>query len=65
MLRRWCMVLALAALTVGTALTATSASAAPAAPVAAQKFVPGGPIHLVSSAAAHGHGLKFQAQSTN
>ena len=29
MLRRWCMALALAALTVGTALTATSASAAP------------------------------------
>ncbi|HUB21297.1 MAG TPA: hypothetical protein VMA97_02700 [Streptosporangiaceae bacterium] len=30
MLRRWCIGLALAVLTVGTALTATSASAAPA-----------------------------------
>jgi Peptidase A4 family len=62
MLRRWCIGLALAVLTVGTALTATSASAAPASP---GFFTPGGPIHLVSSVPAHVQGLSHQAESTN
>jgi hypothetical protein len=62
MLRRWCIVLAMAALTTGAALTASSASAASAAP---RSFTPGGLIHLVGSKAAHGRGLSFQAESTN
>src|SRR5580692_5029238 len=61
MLRRWCMVLALAALTAGTALTATSASAAPSG----GNFSPGGLAHLVGSSAAHARGLSYQAESTN
>src|SRR6202453_3033781 len=61
MLRRWCMVLALAALTAGTALTATSASAAPSG----GNFSPGGLAHLVGSSAAHTRGLSFEAESTN
>ena len=61
MLRRWCMVLALVALTAGTALTATSASAAPSGGY----FSPGGLAHLVSSSAAHTRGLSFEAESTN
>ena len=67
MLRRWCMALALAALTVGTALTATSASAAPAAPAApaAAHFSPGGLADLMGVSAAHTRGLSFEAQSTN
>jgi Peptidase A4 family len=62
MLRRWCLALALAALTVGTALTATSASAAP---TGAAHLSPGGLVHLVGVNAAHTRGLSFQAQSTN
>ena len=65
MLRRWCMALALAALTVGTALTATSASAAPAAPAGARHFFPGGLANLMGVSAAHTRGLSFEAQSTN
>jgi Peptidase A4 family len=65
MLRRWCMVLALAALTVGTALTATSASAAPAAPTGAGHFSPGGLAHLMGVSAAHTRGLRYEAESTN
>src|ERR1700685_646892 len=61
MLRRWCMVLALAALTAGTALTATSASAAPSG----ENFSPGGLAHLVGSSASHTRGLSFEAESTN
>jgi len=62
MLRRWCMALALAALTVGMALTATSASAAP---TAAGHFSPGGLAHLMGVSAAHARGLSYQAESTN
>jgi Peptidase A4 family len=62
MLRRWCVVLAMAALTFGLALTASSASAAPSY---GGSFTPGGPIHLVGANAAHGRGLRFQAESTN
>jgi hypothetical protein len=62
MLRRWCMALALAALTVGTALTAASASAAPAG---TGHFSPGGLAHLMGVSAAHTRGLSYQAQSTN
>src|ERR1700733_13746046 len=62
MLRRWCMALALAALTVGTSLPATSASAAPTAAV---NFSPGGLADLMGVSAAHTRGLKFEAQSTN
>ena len=65
MLRRWCIVLAMAALTTGTALIASSASAAPAAPASAANFTPGGLIHLMGTAPSHQHGLKFQAESTN
>jgi hypothetical protein len=61
MLRRWSIVLAMAALTIGGALTATSASAAGTGGY----FSPGGPIHLVSSSAANARGLSFQAESTN
>jgi hypothetical protein len=59
MLRRWCILLAMAALAVGTALTATSASAQ----TSAARFSPGGPIHLVSRGPVHGH--TAQAESTN
>ena len=62
MLRRWCIVLAMAGLAVGMALTTSSASAAPSY----GGFVtPGGPIHLVGSGANHARGLGFQAESTN
>ncbi len=62
MLRRWCVLFAMLALTVGTALAATSASAATSGPAG---FTPGGPIHLVgSSPAVHG-GLSNEAESTN
>jgi len=62
MLRRWCMVLALAVLTAGMALTANSASAAP---TGGAHFSPGGLINLMGVSAAHTRGLSFQAQSTN
>jgi hypothetical protein len=61
MLRRWCIVLAMAALTTGTVLTASSASAAPTG----EFFTPGGPIQLVGTATAHVRGLTNQAESTN
>ena len=62
MLRRWCIVLAMVALTTGAALTASSASAASASPAS---FSPGGPIHLVGFSALHQRGLSNQAESTN
>jgi hypothetical protein len=62
MLRRWCIVLAMAALTVGVALTASSASAAPSY---GGFFTPGGPIHLVGFGASHTRGFTTQAESTN
>jgi Peptidase A4 family len=62
MLRRWCLVLAMAGLTAGTALTAGSASAAEHA---GNNFIPGGLIHLVGTSAAHTRGLSFEAKSTN
>ena len=62
MLRRWCMALALTALTAGMALTATSASAAPAG---ARHISPGGLAHVMSVSAVHTRGLSFEAQSTN
>jgi hypothetical protein len=69
MLRRWCIVLAMAGLTVGAALTATSASAAPAAsaPGVTGNFIPGGPIQLVgtSSVAPQARGISAEAESTN
>ncbi len=65
MLRRWCMVLALVALTVGTALTATSASAAPTGAGYGGHFSPGGLAHVVGYGAAHTRGLSYQAESTN
>ena len=43
MLRRWCILLGMLTLAVGTALTASSASAATTG------FRPGGPIHLVGA----------------
>ena len=60
MLRRWCILLAMLAVTVGTALTATSASAAS---TSGWRFSPGGPAHLVGHGAFGG--LRHQAESTN
>jgi len=66
MLRRWCMALALTALTAGMALTATSASAAPiAAPAGSAHVSPGGLANLMGVSPAHTRGLRFEAQSTN
>jgi Peptidase A4 family len=62
MRRRWCVGLAMLALTVSAALNAGSASAAPAEPVF---FSPGEPIHLVGTDGAHGRGLGVRAKSTN
>ena len=61
MLRRWCIVLALAALTGAAALTATSASAASDGGF----FTPGGLAHLVGHQALHERGLSGEAESTN
>jgi peptidase A4-like protein len=61
MLRRWCILLAMLALTVGTALAASSASAAT---TSAGRFSPGGPVHLVG-ADTHARGTGNQAESTN
>jgi hypothetical protein len=47
MLRRWGILLAMLALTAGTALAASSASAATTG------FRPGGPIHLVGATSSH------------
>ena len=65
MLRRWCIVLAMAALTGGLALTASGASAAPATPGSAGHVSPGSPAHLVGFSQAHQHGQANQAESTN
>jgi hypothetical protein len=65
MLRRWCILLAMLGLTLGTALVASSASAST---VSAGTFTPGGPIHLVGGASASAHsgiGHQTQAESTN
>jgi Peptidase A4 family len=61
-LRRWCILLAMLALTVGTALAASSASAAT---TTAGRFAPGGPIHLISGGRAHALGIGHQADSAN
>jgi len=68
MLRRWCILLAMLALTVGTAVAASSASAATTAAGTATttgKFVPGGPIHLVGGSGSQARGISHQATSTN
>jgi Peptidase A4 family len=62
MLRRWCILLAMLALTVGTALAASSASAAT---TTAGRFTPGGPIHLIRGGRAHALGIGHQADSAN
>ena len=77
MLRRWCVLLAMLAVTVGTALTAGTASAAageltghtalggggwPWPPPGVQSWVPGGPVNLVGRTFSLTNG---QAQSTN
>jgi len=62
MLRRWCILLAMLALAVGTAVTASSASAA----TSPRGFTPGGPIHLVGTSSAQARGaISHQAESTN
>jgi Peptidase A4 family len=62
MLRRWCILLAMLALAVGTAVTASSASAA----TSSRGFTPGGPIHLVgTSSQARAGAISHQAESTN
>jgi Peptidase A4 family len=60
--RRCGTLLAMLALTVGTALAASSASAAT---TSAGGFTPGGPIHLISGGRADARGLGNQAESTN
>src|SRR5580704_11404968 len=62
MLRRWCILFAMLALTAGTALAATSASAATSGSAG---FNPGGPIHLVGASSAARGGISNQAESTN
>jgi hypothetical protein len=77
MLRRWCVLLAMLAVTVGTALSAGTASAAtgmltghaglgdggwPWPPPGTQSWVPGGPVNLIGRTFASHSG---QAQSTN
>ena len=77
MLRRWCVLLAMLAVTVGTALTAGSASAAtgeltghaglggggwPWPPPGTQSWVPGGPVNLIGRTFSLTNG---QATSTN
>lgn len=77
MLRRWCVLLAMLAVTLGTALTAGTASAAageltghaglagggwPWPPPGTESWVPGGPVNLVGRTFSLTNG---QAQSTN
>jgi len=62
MLRRWCILFAMLALTAGTALAASSASAATSGSAG---FNPGGPIQLVGSSANARGGLSNEAESTN
>jgi hypothetical protein len=61
MLRRWCILLAMLALTAGTAFTASGASAT----TTAGSFIPGGPIHLVGTTTANTGAIRHQAESTN
>jgi Peptidase A4 family len=61
MLNRWSILLAMLALTAGTALAASSASAAT---TGAQRWTPGGPVHLVGPRA-HARGIGNEAESTN
>ena len=65
MLRRWCIVLALAALTGAAALTTSSASAAQPGAGSAGFSSPGGLVHLVGHGAALGRGFNSEATSTN
>jgi hypothetical protein len=73
MLRRWCILLAMLTVTVGTALTAGTASAAtghaglggggwPWPPPGTQSWVPGGPVNLVGRTFSSKAGM---AESTN
>jgi len=62
MLRRWCILFAMLALTAGTAIAAGSASAATSA---TSGYNPGGPIHLVGASSAARGGLSNEAESTN
>src|SRR5580693_5531538 len=62
MLRRWCILFAMLALTAGTAIAAGSASAATSA---TSGYNPGGPIHLVGAISAARGGLSNEAESTN
>ena len=77
MLRRWCVLLAMLAMTLGTALTAGTTSAAagvltghtglggggwPWPPTGTESWVPGGPINLVGRTFSQSNG---QAESTN
>jgi hypothetical protein len=62
MVRRWCILLAMLALTIGTAVSASSASAA----TSTGGFRPGGPIHLVGgNSSSYVRGISHQATSTN
>jgi Peptidase A4 family len=61
MLRRWSILLAMLALTAGTALAASSASAAT---TGARTWTPGGPVHLVGPRV-HARGIGNEAESTN
>jgi Peptidase A4 family len=62
MVRRWCILLAMLALTIGTVVSASSASAA----TSAGGFRPGGPIHLVGgNSSSYVRGISHQATSTN
>jgi hypothetical protein len=74
MLRRWCVLFAMLAVTVGTAMTAGTASAAtlhgqggfsggfPWPPVGTQNWTPGGPINLIGRTFSH---TNATAESTN
>jgi hypothetical protein len=64
MLRRWCIVLALAALTGAAALSASSASAAQPGSGYGGVFSPGGPVQLVGHGAASGRGFHSEAERT-
>jgi hypothetical protein len=61
MIRRWSILLAMLALTVGTALAASGSSAAT---TSGRAWAPGGPVHLVGPRA-HVRALGNQAESTN
>lgn len=62
MQRRWGTLLAMLALTAGTALAASSAAAAA---TTTARFAPGGTIHLVGASAHARGGISHQAESTN